>query len=164
MVLVRLFNIFKYSVHPKQKILNTLPQCTIIQGSNSAILSCLGDIILTSIELTRKLESSMFRVLVGEDVFVGFLRVKALRQRKKLSSGEEREYLVYKTTLPKEMVEKLGLKDGDLVLIMAKKPKWYHLLNWNDPEIQEKLWKHLSREAKKELIELGLAPKELLKC
>ncbi len=106
----------------------------------------------------------MFRVSVGEDVFIGFLRVKALRQRKKLSSGEEREYLVYKTTLPKEMVEKLGLKDGDLVLIMAKKPKWYHLLNWSDPEIKEKLWKHLSREAKKELIELGLAPKELLKC
>ena len=45
---------------------------------------------------------------------------------------------------------------------MAMKPKWYHLLNWSDPEIQEKIWKHLPEEVKKELVELGLAPKELL--
>ncbi len=122
----------------------------------------MGDIVLISIELPRKLESGMFKVSVREDMFVGFLRVKAIRQRKKLSSGEEKEYMVYKVTLPKEMVEKLGLEDGDLVLVIAKKPKWYHLLNWSDPEIQEKLWKHLPEEAKKELIELGLAPKELL--
>ncbi len=121
----------------------------------------IGDVVLTIIEVSRKLESSVFRVSVREDMFVGFLRVKALRQRKKLSSGEEKEYMVYRVTLPKEMIEKLGLEDGDLALVIAKKPKWYHLLNWYDPEIQEKLWKHLPEEAKKELVELGLAPKEL---
>lgn len=116
---------------------------------------------MTTIEVPRILESGMITIARG-DVFVGFLRVRALRQRKKLSSGEEKEYMVYRVTLPKEMVEKLGLEDGDLVLVIAKKPKWYHLLNWNDPEIQEKLWKHLPEEARKELVELGLAPKELL--
>lgn len=117
---------------------------------------------MSIIEISHRLGSSTFEISVRRDVFVGFLRVKALRQRKKLSSGEDKEYMVYKATLPKEMVEKLKLEDGDLILIIAKKPKWYHLLNWYDQEIQEKLWKHLPKEAKEELIELGLAPKELL--
>ena len=41
-------------------------------------------------------------------------------------------YISYRLTVPKKIVEKMGLNDGDHLLLIAKKAKWYHLLDWDD--------------------------------
>ncbi len=103
------------------------------------------------------------KIITSRDRVIGFLRIRAEKSKKRLRDGNSREYITYRATIPKELVEKLELKDGDLMLIIAMKPKWYHLMNWYDQEVREKLAPLLPREVKRELVELGLAPKEILK-
>lgn len=41
-------------------------------------------------------------------------------------------YVSYRLTVPKKTVEKMNIKDGDYLLIIAKKASWFHLLEWDD--------------------------------
>jgi len=61
--------------------------------------------------------------------YVGLIKVRVIRQKKKLKSGEEKEYKVYIATIPKKMVDELELSDGDIVLIVAKKTKLHEVMN-----------------------------------
>ncbi|WP_338252713.1 hypothetical protein [Pyrodictium abyssi] len=58
-----------------------------------------------------------------------------MERRKRLSSGETRVYYSYRATVPRHVAEELGLDpEGDLVLLLAARPRWYHLLNYNEEE------------------------------
>ena len=94
----------------------------------------------------------------------GFLaRVAATRTRKRLRSGEEKTYTTYKITIPQNIVEELGLEPGDILGVMAARPRWYHLFNYHDPDVQQWFWrsKRLPAYAKAEICLLGLAPEQL---
>lgn len=68
-----------------------------------------------------------------ERTFTSFTsRIRNIGFHKKAS------YLV--ATIPKEVVEEMDLKDGEYLLLLARKAKWYDLLNWDEMEaLQERL-------------------------
>ena len=92
----------------------------------------------------------------------GFLaRVAAVRTRKRLRSGEEKTYTTYKITIPQNMVEELGLEPGAILGAQVARLRWYHLLNYEDPDVQRWLWDRLPAYARAEVCMLGLATEKL---
>ena len=58
-----------------------------------------------------------------------------------------RAYKNYRITLPAKLVDEMGLKDGDHVLVFIKKAGWYHLIDWSeDPEAMDELPEAVRRE------------------
>nr|WP_255430351.1 hypothetical protein [Sulfolobus sp. NOB8H2] len=51
-----------------------------------------------------------------------------------------------------EKAKELELKDGDYLLVKAKKAKWYHLLDWEE---MKNVYNMLPEEIKKEVDELN---------
>lgn len=93
------------------------------------------------------------------------LRVRAEKQRKKLRSGEERDYVVWRTTIPREAAEELGLDleaDEEVLVATLEVPDWPLLLLYHNPETR-RLWGRLPPEAKAKACQLGHAPQELCK-
>ncbi len=90
------------------------------------------------------------------------LVVKPYRARKRLASGEERSYITYRITLPKDFAEKLGLKDDaeDLLLALLVKPRWFHLFDWSNPEVVEEVLPRLTEDEKRILC-ATLAPESV---
>ncbi|MEB3861183.1 MAG: hypothetical protein GSR84_03060 [Desulfurococcales archaeon] len=89
------------------------------------------------------------------------LIVKPYKMKKRLKTGEEREYTIYRINLPKNLAETLGLEDGeDLILAYIAQAKWYHLFDWSNPEVLREV---LPRLTEKERLELcaTLAPEKV---
>lgn len=88
------------------------------------------------------------------------MRVKRYKQLKKLSAGSK-EYVIYRSNIPVEKAEEMNLGDDELLLVLARKPEWYHLMNWRDKDNQEILWPRIPEKIRIELCSIGLAPQEL---
>ena len=59
----------------------------------------------------------------------------------------DRTYRSYRITLPVKLVDEMGLKDGDHVLVFIKKAGWYHLVDWSeDPKAMDDLPEAVRRE------------------
>ena len=85
--------------------------------------------------------------------------VAGVGRRKRLSSGETRVYYSYRATVPRHVAEELGLDpEGDLVLILASRPRWYHLLNYNEEE-NLATWRSLPEWARGETCLAGRGPR-----
>jgi len=94
----------------------------------------------------------------------GFLaRVTAVRTRKKLKSGEEKMYTTYKLVIPSGIARELGLEPGEILGVRVARLKWYHLLDYEDPDVQHWFWrnKKLPPYARAEICQLGIAPEQL---
>jgi bifunctional DNA-binding transcriptional regulator/antitoxin component of YhaV-PrlF toxin-antitoxin module len=51
-----------------------------------------------------------------------------------------RAYKNYRITLPVKLVDEMGLKEGDHVLVFIRKANWYHLVDWSeDPDAVNEL-------------------------
>jgi len=89
------------------------------------------------------------------------LVVKPYRQRKRLAGGEVRVYTIYRINLPREAVQRLGLEEDaeEPILAFILKPRWFHLFDWENPEVIEEV---LPRLTEKERLELcaTLAPEK----
>ena len=115
------------------------------------------------------LQALLFKELIEEarprplEHVVFMARVKAEKQRKKLRSGEEKEYIIYRITIPGEEAKKLGLnpEEENLLLVKLARPRWYHLMNYSDQDVIEALWKKLPTWIKAELCSNKLAPEKL---
>ncbi len=91
------------------------------------------------------------------------LIVKPYRVRKKLRTGEEKEYTIHRINLPKSLAESLGLEDGeDMILAYIAQAKWYHLFDWSNPEVLEEVLPRLTEGEKLELC-ATLAPDKVCK-
>ncbi len=88
------------------------------------------------------------------------IRVKKYHQRKRLPGGEK-EYVIYRASIPVKKAEEMGLDDDELLLVLARKPEWYHLMNWEDKDNREILWPRIPEKIRIELCSLRLAPQEL---
>ena len=89
------------------------------------------------------------------------LPTRPYKARKKLKSGE-REYTTHRITIPVEAARRLGLGEGATALIVTlEEAKWYHLLDWSNPEVARELWNKLTREQQLRVCQAGLAPPEL---
>ena len=89
------------------------------------------------------------------------LPTRPYRARKRLKSGL-REYTTHRITIPVEAARSLGLGEGATALIVTlEEARWYHLLDWSNPEVARELWGKLSREQQLRVCQAGLAPPEL---
>jgi|SRR5271157_6004034 len=66
---------------------------------------------------------------------------------------KNKDYFVLRTTLPKEIAEKIGARAGDFIFFKAKKAQWYHMLDW---EAMENTWQMLPGDIKNRVIMDGL--------
>jgi len=58
-----------------------------------------------------------------------------------------RDYKNYRITLPAKLVDEMGLKEGDHVLVFIKKAGWYHMIDWSeDPKAMDELPEAIRRE------------------
>jgi AbrB family looped-hinge helix DNA binding protein len=61
--------------------------------------------------------------------------------------ANSRSYKNYRITLPAKLVDEMGLKEGDHVLVFIKKAGWYHLIDWSeDPKAKDELPEAVRRE------------------
>ena len=52
----------------------------------------------------------------------------------KAKTRKNKDYFVFRTTVPKEIAMKIGVKAGDYLFFRAKKAQWYHMLDWGTME------------------------------
>jgi hypothetical protein len=71
----------------------------------------------------------------------------------KAKTRKNKNYYVLRATLPKEVAEKVGAKEGDYLFFRAKKAQWYHMLDW---EAMDNTWKLLPDDFKNRIIMDGL--------
>jgi bifunctional DNA-binding transcriptional regulator/antitoxin component of YhaV-PrlF toxin-antitoxin module len=85
-------------------------------------------------------------------------RLSVIRRVKGLqSSGELKEYESYRVTVPREVVEVLGLAAYQPVIVGIAKPRSYHLINPRDPQLPQML-ASMGPVQMAELCYLGLLP------
>ena len=82
------------------------------------------------------------------------------RKRVRLRSGEERVYESYRVRIPKEVVERLGLRDGGTVLALLARPRWYHLLDYRVEPLRSRFESIRKPWVKAEICLLGHGPEE----
>jgi len=76
--------------------------------------------------------------------FVGFVaKIQKAKTRK------NKDYYILRTTVPKEIAEKLNVEPGDFLFFKAKKALWYHMLDW---EAMENTWKILPPEIQSKVV------------
>ncbi|MEB3779430.1 MAG: hypothetical protein GSR85_04280 [Desulfurococcales archaeon] len=90
------------------------------------------------------------------------LVVKPYKSRKRLRTGEEREYTIYRINLPKSLATRLGLEgEGeDIILAYLTHAKWFHLFDWSNPEVLGEVLPRLTEREKLELC-ATLAPQQV---
>lgn len=91
-----------------------------------------------------------FKLMICEPdpSFVGFVaKIQKAKTRK------NKDYYILRTTVPKEIAEKMNVEPGDFVFFNAKKAQWYHMIEW---EAMENTWKMLPPEVQRRVIGDGL--------
>lgn len=78
-------------------------------------------------------------------------------QKSKTRKGKD--YFVFRTTIPKEIANKIDIKGGDYIFFRAKKAQWYHMLDWDK---MENTWKMLPAPIRDKVIYDGFCDPKLL--
>jgi len=71
----------------------------------------------------------------------------------KAKTRKDKDYFVYRFNMPKEIAEKLSLKEEDYLVFSAHQAKWYHLIDWDE---METAWSMLPNETKDAIRASGL--------
>jgi hypothetical protein len=80
--------------------------------------------------------------------FVGFVaKIQKAKTRK------NKDYYILRTTVPKEIAEKMGVEPGDFIFFKAKKAEWYHMLDW---DAMENTWRMLPPDVQNRVLMDGL--------
>jgi len=80
--------------------------------------------------------------------YVGFVaKIQKAKTRK------NKDYYILRTTVPKEVAEKMGVEPGDFLFFKAKKAQWYHMLDW---EAMENTWRMLPQDVQNRVLMDGL--------
>lgn len=86
--------------------------------------------------------------ILPDPSFVGFVaKIQKAKTRK------NKDYYVLRTTVPKEIAEKMNVEPGDFLFFKAKKAQWYHMLDW---EAMKNTWKILPPEIQSKVVMDGL--------
>jgi len=84
---------------------------------------------------------------MSDPVHVDDVRVFVARVWASNLKANGRSYKNYRITLPAKLVDEMGLKEGDHVLVFIKKAGWYHLIDWSeDPKAMDELPEAVRRE------------------
>lgn len=71
----------------------------------------------------------------------------------KTRTRKNRNYFVLRTTMPKDVAEKIGAMPGDYLLFKAKKAEWFDMLDWKS---MENTWKMLPDNIRNHVVRDGL--------
>jgi hypothetical protein len=71
----------------------------------------------------------------------------------KARTRKGKNYFVLRTTIPKEVVEKIQAQPGDYLFLKAKKAQWFHMVDWGE---MKSTWKMLPQEVKEQVFLDGL--------
>ena len=85
----------------------------------------------------------------------------ATRTRRRLRTGGTGEYVSYRVTIPRRLVEEMGLEEGMDLGVLVAPLKWYHLADYSDTDVQRWFWSMLPPYARAELCALEAAPEQL---
>lgn len=86
--------------------------------------------------------------------FVGFVaKIQKAKTRK------DKDYYILRTTVPKEIAEKMGVEPGDFLFFRAKKAEWYHMLDW---DAMENTWRMLPPDVQNRVLMDGLYSQGIL--
>lgn len=77
----------------------------------------------------------------------------------KAKTRKNKNYFVFRATVPKEVAEKIGVEAGDYVFFRAKKAQWYHMLDWGK---MDNTWKMLPDEIRNRISMDGLCGQNVL--
>lgn len=56
--------------------------------------------------------------------------VPFVAKMQKAKTRKNKDYFILRATIPKEIVQKTGVKAGEFMFFRAKKAKWYHMMDW----------------------------------
>lgn len=79
--------------------------------------------------------------------------VTFVAKMQKAKTRKNKDYFVLRTTVPKDIAEKIDAKAGDYIFFRAKKAQWYHMLDWKS---MENTWKMLPDEIRNRVVVDGL--------
>jgi len=71
----------------------------------------------------------------------------------KVRTRRDKDYFIFRVTVPKDVAEKTGVQAGEFLLFKAKKAEWYHMLDWS--QMQE-AWQRLPQETQNRIVLSGL--------
>ncbi len=73
----------------------------------------------------------------------------------RVKTRKGKDYHVVRVTIPRDVVDRLGVQKDDYLLLRAKVAQWYHMLNWAQmPEV----WRKLPGEVQREVYLSNLSP------
>jgi hypothetical protein len=99
-------------------------------------------------EVKFQFERATLSYIVPEPGYVSFVsKVQKVRTRK------DKDYFIFRVTVPKDVAEKSGVQSGEFLFFKAKKAEWYHMLDWS--QMQE-AWQRLPQETKNRIVLSGL--------
>mgnify|MGYP001773631221 CR=1 FL=1 len=67
----------------------------------------------------------------GERAPPGGMRVFIARLTVSRTTVNGRAYVAYRLTVPREVVDALGAREGDYLVVVTKRAGWYHLVKWD---------------------------------
>lgn len=71
----------------------------------------------------------------------------------KAKTRKNKNYFVSRTTIPKEIVQKIGVKAGEFIFFRAKKAQWYHMVDW---KAMTNTWEMLPEDVRRRVVLDGL--------
>ena len=71
----------------------------------------------------------------------------------KAKTRKNKDYFVLRATIPKEIVQKTGVKAGEFMFFRAKKAQWYHMMDW---KAMTNTWAMLPDDVRRRVVLDGL--------
>ncbi len=94
-------------------------------------------------------DSTAFPIFIAQDP----TSIPFVAKLQKARTRKNKNYFILRTTIPKNVTERIGAKAGDYLFFKAKKAEWYHMLDWNE---MSRTWQMLPDEIRNRLMFDGL--------
>jgi hypothetical protein len=99
-------------------------------------------------EVRFQIERATLSYIIPEPDYVSFVS-----KMQKVKTRRDKDYFIFRVTVPKDAAEKSGVQPGEFLLFKAKKAEWYDMLDWS--QMQE-AWQRLPQETRNRIVLSGL--------
>lgn len=79
--------------------------------------------------------------------------VAFVAKMQKAKTRKNKNYFILRATIPKEIVQKTGVKAGEFMFFRAKKAQWYHMMDW---KAMTNTWTMLPDDVRRRVVLDGL--------
>lgn len=86
--------------------------------------------------------------------------VAFVAKAKKMKTHKDRDYFVFRITIPKKEAEVLDLNEEDFLLLYVQKASWYHMINWEEAsDTYSLLPENIKEDIKNSQVPVPISPK-----